>query len=115
MNFLTTRIYRTSGALVAERSAWKLLNLCVAFAAMLLVLAPIAAGQDNATISGTVADSTGAVLPNAAISLINPATSQTRESTSNNDGFYRFANVGIGTYTLTGTAAGFQKYTKTDI
>lgn len=115
MNSLTTRLHRITRAPVTERPIWTWLRLCIAFTAMLLVLAPRAWSQDNATITGTVADPTGAVLPNAAISLTNPATSQTRTSTSNSAGVYRFANVGIGTYTLTASAAGFQKYTKTDI
>ena len=115
MNFLTTQMYRITRAPVAEKPTWRSGKLFVAFTALLLVLAPGVWGQDNATISGTVADATGAVLPNAAISLANPATGQTRDSTSNSAGAYRFANVGIGTYTLTASAAGFQKYTKTGI
>ncbi|MGB6692114.1 MAG: TonB-dependent receptor [Terracidiphilus sp.] len=86
-----------------------------AIIAMLLPIAPGAWGQDNATINGTVLDPTGAVVPNAAISLTNPATSQTRQDTSNSAGQFRFANVGVGTYTLSTTVAGFQKYTKTGI
>jgi hypothetical protein len=79
------------------------------------VFTPRAWGQDNATITGTVGDSSGAVIPNAAISLTNPATGQVRETTSNSAGAYRFPNVGIGTYTLVVTAPSFQKYTKTGI
>ena len=71
--------------------------------------------QDNATINGTVMDASGAVVPNAPITLTNPATGQVRQSESNSTGGYRFANVGVGTYTLSATASGFQKYTKTDI
>jgi hypothetical protein len=82
---------------------------------MLLVLTPGAWGQDNATITGIVVDATGAVVPNAAISLTNPATDQVRQDTSNSAGAYRFANVGVGTYTLSASVAGFRKYTKTDI
>jgi hypothetical protein len=82
---------------------------------MLVGLAPAVWGQDNATITGTVADTSGAVVPNAALTLTNPSNGQTRETVSNSAGSYRFANVGIGTYTMTATAQGFQKYTKTGI
>ncbi len=71
--------------------------------------------QDNATVNGTVSDATGAVVPTAAITLTRPATGQTLSTTSNQVGAYRFANVGIGTYTLVVTAPGFQKYTKIGI
>ena len=89
--------------------------LLVALVAVLFLLTPRAWGQDNATINGTVVDSSGALVPNAQISIQNQATNQTREAVSNSAGIYRFANVGVGNYTLTVTAQGFQKYSKTDI
>jgi hypothetical protein len=100
---------------MADGWAWSYLTRCAAFIALLLVLTPGALGQDNATITGTVADSTGAVIQNAAITLTNPATGQTRDTVSNTVGAYRFANVGFGTYTLSGSAQGFQRFTRTGI
>ncbi len=82
---------------------------------MALLLTPCAWAQENATIAGTVMDSTNAVVPNAEITLTNTATSQERKATSNNEGIYLFVNVGVGKFTLSTTAKGFQKYTKTDI
>jgi hypothetical protein len=100
---------------IANRSAQGFLVGCFAFIAVLLALTPGAWGQDNATINGTVVDATGALVPNAAISLTNPATGQIRQVVSNSAGAYRFPNLGIGTYTLATSASGFQKYTKTNI
>jgi hypothetical protein len=80
-----------------------------------LLFTPFAKAQDNATVNGTVTDTTGALVTNAAITLIAPATGRTRSVTSNTTGVFQFANVGIGTYTLTVSAAGFQKYTKAGI
>jgi hypothetical protein len=79
------------------------------------LLIPLAKAQDNATINGTVQDSTGAVVAKAEITLTNTATDQVRQVTSNEAGAYRFANVGVGHYTLSASSAGFEKYTKTDI
>ena len=88
----------------------------IAACLMLAFTVPIAHGQDNATITGTVTDTSGALVPNAAISLTNPATGQVRQTTSNSAGAYRFANVGIGNnYQLTANAAGFEKFVKTGI
>ncbi len=87
--------------------------LCVALVTMLVLLAPVAWGQDNATITGYVTDTSGALVPNANITLTNNATNQARETVSNSAGNYRFPNVGIGTYTMSVLAQGFQKYTKT--
>jgi carboxypeptidase family protein len=83
--------------------------------AALLLCAPTLNAQDNATITGTVIDASGAVVPNADLSLNNPATGQLREAKSNEAGLFRFANLGVGTYSLTATATGFQKFTRTGI
>src|ERR1017187_8217002 len=95
---------RTKGGLAA---VW--------FAFAMLALTPAALAQDNATITGTVADSSGAEVTSAALQLTNPSTGQVRETVSNSAGAYRFANVAVGTYTLTATASGFEKFTKTGI
>jgi Carboxypeptidase regulatory-like domain len=89
--------------------------LSIALAAMPFLLAPRAGAQDNATINGTVTDSSGALVPNAQISLKNQATNTIREAVSNSAGAYRFANVGVGNYTLAVTAQGFQTYSMTNI
>lgn len=89
--------------------------LWLALLTILVVLSPRGWGQDNATITGTVTDSSGALLPGAEIQVKNEATGQIRKTTSNSAGIYRFPNVGIGNYTLTVTVSGFQVYTKTDI
>jgi hypothetical protein len=115
MNHLTNQVRHTARVHMALTSAWRYLTACLAFIAMLLVFAPGAWAQDNATITGTVADSTGAVVPNTDLTLTNTATNQIRHSVTNTSGIYHFANVGVGHYTLTVTAAGFEKYIKTDI
>ena len=81
----------------------------------LCLASSLAYAQENATITGTVKDSTGAVVPNVAISLTNTATSQVRQTTSNNDGIYAFPNLGVGHYTLSASVSGFQKFTRTGI
>ncbi len=79
--------------------------------AVLLLLAAgptaIFAQVDTGTISGVVKDSTGAVVPGAAITLMNPATNLTLKTTSNGVGLYQFSAVRIGTYKLTVEAPGF--------
>ena len=100
---------------VAERPAWRSSMVWIAFLAILLVSTKNGWAQDNATITGTVTDTSGAVVPNAEISLTNPATGQIRKAVSNNVGSYRFANVGVGTYTLSTAVTGFQNYTLTGV
>jgi Carboxypeptidase regulatory-like domain len=88
--------------------------LAAAFIAALLA-APLVWAQENATITGTVVDPTGAVVPNVAITLTSVATGQVREAVSNGSGIYSFANVGVGHFNLAATSTGFQKFTRTDI
>src|ERR1700748_800606 len=80
-----------------------------------LWLMPHARAQENATVTGTVTDTTGAVVPNVQITLTNPSTGQVRTAVSNTSGLYLFANVGVGHFSLSATSTGFLKYTKTDL
>jgi hypothetical protein len=82
---------------------------------IVLALVPSGRAQENATITGTVTDSTGAVVPDVTITLTNQATSQVRTETSNASGTYLFANMGVGQYTLAASATGFEKFSRTDI
>ncbi len=115
MNYLRTRASFVAKSRVKNRLRGSWVGTWLTLAALVLFFTAGSHAQDNATITGTVADTSGAVVPNAALTLTNPANGQTRETVSNSAGSYRFANVGIGTYTLTATAQGFQKYTKTGI
>ncbi|HEU4710800.1 MAG TPA: TonB-dependent receptor [Pyrinomonadaceae bacterium] len=66
--------------------------------------------QSNAAdLQGTVKDSTNAVVPNATVTARNPGTNVTRNSTTNEEGFYRIVNLPPGTYELTVEAANFKK------
>ena len=92
----------------------KLLLLIVFVLAM--IVAPSARSQENATITGTVTDPSGAAVPNVAITLTNQATGQVRQTVSNNDGIYSFRKRRRRTLSRSAaSAAGFQKFTRTDI
>jgi Carboxypeptidase regulatory-like domain len=90
------------------------LALAVVFG-ILLLLIPSAWAQENAIITGTVTDSTGAVVPNVEVTLTNPATGQVRKATSNTLGIYVFPSLGVGQYSISATASGFHKFIVTDI
>lgn len=66
------------------------------------------AQQTLGGITGTVTDSSGAVVVNATVTLIGDQTKLTRSQTTNASGIYLFVNLPIGAYTLTFTQAGFQ-------
>jgi hypothetical protein len=114
MSYLRTQIRGVVGISLPRKLGWKFLRLFTPLA-MLLILAAAAWGQDNATITGTVTDPSGALVANVTITLRSQATGQVRQVTSNTSGAYRFANVGVGRYTLEASMPGFEKFTKTDI
>lgn len=60
-------------------------------------------------INGTIRDEAGAVITGAQIKVTNPATNQTRETTTNDDGFYRVAALEPGTYLVVVVKTGFGK------
>src|SRR5262245_53776084 len=58
-------------------------------------------------ISGTIHDTTGAVIAEATITVTNVNTNQVRTGTTNGEGFYRFAAIEPGSYKIVIQKAGF--------
>ena len=84
--------------------------------AMSLVFAIAALAQTSrGTVSGTVVDSTGAVIPNANVTLQSAAIGVERTTTTNSEGNYRFDAVDLGTYSVTIKASGFGEVTNTNV
>ncbi len=75
------------------------------FALALFVVTGIFAQQTS--LNGVVTDPTGAVIPNASITIVNIATSAQRDTTSDSQGRYSFVQVTPSTYRLTAKASGF--------
>jgi hypothetical protein len=67
------------------------------------------------SVAGTVSDQTGAVVPGAAITIVNDNTGFTRSTASGSAGDYRITDLPGGTYTLTITAQGFKPVKQTGI
>ena len=90
-------------------------------AACLLVLSPLAlAGTAAAqavtgTIIGTVADTTGAVLPGVSVTVKQTETGFTRTLTSDTNGEFTAASIPTGTYTVTGEISGFKAVSLSNI
>jgi hypothetical protein len=70
------------------------------------------AQSDLGTISGYVKDPSGAVVPNAKVTVSNK-TGIERQATTNASGFYVVTNLPPAFYTMTVEASGFQKYEST--
>lgn len=87
--------------------AW---TIALAQICALLLFAATLFAQTTTTgeLSGTVADPTGAVIPNAQLTIKNADTGATQAAKSNSSGFYKFSLLQPGTYDVTATASGFQ-------
>jgi hypothetical protein len=64
-------------------------------------------------ITGVVSDPSGAVIPNATVTLKSNGTGQTNNATTNPSGVYRFSLLTPGQYTVTVNASGFQNAERT--
>ena len=80
----------------------------LSFCAPLTFTTPVQAQQTLGGITGTVSDTTGAVLGDATVTAVSNQTTLTRTQTTSTDGAYTFVNLPIGNYTLTFTHAGFE-------
>jgi hypothetical protein len=69
-----------------------------------------ALAQFSGGLQGTVQDSTGAELPNAAVNLTNVATNVTQSARTDASGVYRFASLAPGSYTISVEMKGFNVF-----
>lgn len=83
--------------------------------ALILAFSGAALGQEEITaaITGQVTDSTGALVQNASVSVVNNDTKTERKTTTSEDGSYTITNLTPGTYTLTVEVANFKRYVQT--
>jgi hypothetical protein len=98
-------------------SAGTALARLVTIAAALLLSTGWMAAQTGGegAITGTVQDSTGAVVPNATVTAKNIETGVETTRTSSGSGVYDISPLIVGTYTVTAKAPGFQAFQQQNI
>lgn len=84
-------------------------------AVFLVCLQPTLFAAANGSLSGTVKDPTGAVVPEATIKLVNTALKSKYAATTNAQGFYSFPALPVGHYDLRVEADGFEPQTEADV
>jgi hypothetical protein len=81
-----------------------------------LLLAAVAFAQtDRGTITGTVSDPAGAVVPNAPMELVNTQTGALYQAATSETGNYSFVQLPIGVYRLQVTVPGFKTYVRENL
>lgn len=89
---------------------------CGLLAAVLLSALAICVAQvQNGSITGTLTDSTGAVLPRVSVSALNEETGTHYTATTTSSGQYTFPSLPIGSYTLSVQASGFRREVRTHV
>jgi hypothetical protein len=87
----------------------------VSLALAVVLLVPCAFAQTTATITGTVADASGAVIPGVEVTVTNVATRQARTILTNELGRYYVAALSPGSYTVAAALTGFETVLRSGI
>ena len=74
---------------------------------------PAMAQRITGDIAGDVTDSTGAVLPNVTVTVVNTGTNLSRSGVTSATGTFRITELPIGTYKVTASAEGFKSAVQT--
>src|SRR2546427_2995738 len=92
------------------------LIMCLLVGALACFLHPVAFAQETtAGIQGFIKDPSGGAIPQATVELASNALIGNKKGQSDSSGYYRFAFLPPGEYTLTVSAANFRTYKQTGI
>ena len=106
---------------LAPSDSWRIRILAALFSVScvllpaLLITPRLTAQIETGSLTGTIKDAQGAVLPGTHLSLTNNASGVSQVAVSTSTGTYVFESVNAGTYTLLAEHAGFQKYVTQDV
>ena len=95
---------------VSGAARFAVLRWVIVFVVALLAGASLRAQVVGGTISGHVTDATGALIPNAHVTIRNEDNGGQRNLTTNNDGAFSAPSEPVGSYTLEVSAPGFATY-----
>jgi Carboxypeptidase regulatory-like domain/TonB-dependent Receptor Plug Domain len=82
---------------------------------MLATVTPVFAQSDSSSMSGAVTDPSGALLPNAQITIHNKNTLADRSATTNESGNFTLTNLPPGDYSVRAEKTGFETTTLNDV
>jgi len=93
-----------------------MINQSLLRSALAVLLSTAASAQiGTSTLTGRVADSTGAVVPNVNVTAVHTGTNFTQNSVTNNEGLYRILSLQPGMYRVSFEAQGFKKSVRDNV
>lgn len=105
-----------SGSWAQSANSWKSMLLAIfATVALMLVTLQSQAQTISGSLAGSITDPTGAVVPNAKISVVGASSGITYNAVSSSAGVYRINGILPGVYDVTVRASGFQKSVHTGV
>ena len=92
-------------------------RIAILFCMMFALMSSGSFGQagGKGTIQGTITDPSGAIIPNAEISITQVSTNAVEKQKSTGAGFYSISSLDPGVYTVTVTVSGFQNYVQENV
>ncbi len=87
----------------------------IVFCCLLAVAGAAFAQGDRGTVTGTITDQAGAVIPAAAIEIKNINTGAVYQAQSSSTGNYTIGQLPVGTYQMTSSVPGFKQFVRTGI
>src|SRR4051794_7913538 len=91
------------------------LRLVTLIVSSLILYSPSKAQTSFGRISGTVTDPAGAIVAGATVTVKNVGTQATRIAKSDNNGFYSFSDLPIGSYSVDVNQTGFRRQQRTNL
>lgn len=98
-----------------KKSSFALLQSCLCILVILLPVSAVWAQAGRGSINGTVTDPTGAVIPEAKVTLTNVSTGQVLHGQSSASGLYTFVSLNPGKYQVTASHAGFETTSQNNV
>ena len=115
MQSLCSRSPRRGSTRIGRLLLW---SVCAVFLFGIILgvsSAPLSAQAVNATVLGTVSDSTGAAVANAKVTITETNTNISRSTQTNDSGNYVFPDLPPGTYRVTAELTGFKRASRAGI
>ncbi len=93
----------------------KLVQTALCLCVVIFATAAAFGQADQGAITGTVTDATGAVVPNAQVTVTSTDTGLVLKGTTDNSGVFIFSPLKIGTYSVSAAATGFSTTTQENV
>lgn len=106
--------HRNAASLNSWRGAGRLLVLAMVGFLLLLSARTMRTQTVSSSLDGTVRDTSGSIVPGAALVLKNFSTGMVMNTTTDGAGRYAFPSISVGTYGLTAKKEGFATYEFSD-